>query len=55
MGKGFTIIELLIVIFIIGLLVLVVATSIKPFQCERYRSAPVGTIPNECVEYLIGE
>lgn len=53
--KGFTVIELLIVLVLVGILVWFVFAGFKMSECEQYRHEPITNTPQKCVEYLVGE
>jgi prepilin-type N-terminal cleavage/methylation domain-containing protein len=53
--KGFTILELLIVLVVVAVLVFLAFVVFSPNKCEQFRNAPVTDTPKECLDYLIGE
>lgn len=53
--KGFTIIEILIVLVVIGIMIAVALFTFKAAECEKYRHAPITSTPTKCVDYLVGE
>lgn len=50
--KGFTILEVLIALLVIGLLIWFISMAFHTNSCEKYRYESVTQTPTNCVEYL---
>ncbi len=57
--NGFTVVELLVAMAIVGILIVIVLTAIfgggfKETSCESYGWMPQKDIPAKCIEYFQG-